>query len=182
VADKADSCLNEPGSSSCSGCPDKDSDGVSDSLDQCPEEKGLKIFHGCSKERMVELERTKLVQGLAIKAPPSCKATAGDHWIRFVNGHYEFSEFETKGFRDVKSNQTVQELNAYFDLKGTLKPKPQKANIPKPDPFISRKGLTQMEEKELHELIWKERNGVLLTSRELKRKKTLEMKRHEYVN
>jgi hypothetical protein len=182
VADKADTCVNQPGSLNCSGCPDRDGDGVRDSLDQCPEEKGLKIFHGCSKERMVELERTKLVQGLAIKAPPSCKATAGEHWIRFVNGYYEFSEFETKGFRDVKSNQTVQELNAYFDLKGTLKPKPQKPKIPKPDPFISRKGLTQMEESELKELRLKELNGVLLTSRELKRKKTLEMKRHKYVN
>ncbi|MEY5132515.1 MAG: hypothetical protein RLZZ198_519 [Bacteroidota bacterium] len=182
VADKADTCVNQPGSLNCSGCPDRDGDGVRDSLDQCPEVKGLKIFHGCSKERMLELERIKLVQGLAIKAPPSCKSTAGEHWIRFVNGYYEFSEFETKGFRDVKSNQTVQELNAYFDLKGTLKPKPQKPKIPKPDPFISRKGLTQMEESELKELRLKELNGVLLTSSERRRKSILEMKRHKYVN
>ncbi|MEI8192230.1 MAG: thrombospondin type 3 repeat-containing protein [Flavobacteriia bacterium] len=182
VADKADTCVNQPGSLNCSGCPDRDGDGVRDSLDQCPEEKGLKIFHGCSKERMLELERIKLKQGLAIKVPPSCKSTAGEHWIRFVNGYYEFSEFETKGFRDVKSNQTVQELNAYFDLKGTLKPKPQKPKIPKPDPFISRKGLTQMEESELNELRLKELNGELLTPKERMKKHILEMKRYKHVN
>jgi hypothetical protein len=181
VADKADSCLNKPGSSSCSGCPDKDSDGVSDSLDQCPEEKGSANFHGCSKERMVELERKKLEQGLAIKAPPSCKATAGEHWIRFVNGHYEFSEFETKGFKDVKSNQTVQELNAYFELKGTLKPKPIIVK-PEPKPKPMGKGLTHAEQAELNGLIEIENNGGLLTASQKKRMKTLEMKRHTYVD
>jgi hypothetical protein len=181
VADKADSCVNELGSPNCSGCPDKDSDGVRDSLDQCPEVKGLKIFHGCSKERMLELERIKLVQGLAIKAPPSCKATAGEHWIRFVNGHYEFSKFETKGFKDVKSNQTVQELNAYFELKGTLKPKPIIVK-PEPKPKPMGKGLTYAEQAELKELIWKERKGELLTPIERARMKNLEMKRHRYVD
>ena len=180
VADKADSCLNESGSPNCSGCPDRDSDGVSDSLDQCPEEKGSENFHGCSKERMVELERKKLEQGLAIKAPPSCKATAGEHWIRFVNGHYEFSEFETKGFKDVKSNQTVQELNAYFELKGTLKPKPIIVK-PEPKPKPMEKGLTYAEQAELEKLRWKERNGELLSKQEQARMKTLEMKRHRYV-
>jgi hypothetical protein len=155
-------------------------------LDQCPEEKGLKIFQGCSKERMLELERIKLKQGLAIKVPPSCKSTAGEHWIRFVNGYYEFSEFETKGFRDVKSNQTVQELNAYFDLKGTLKPKPQKTIIVDPEPKMPKppqeKGLTRAEEAELNVLILKERNGELLTKKERMNKNRLEMKRHKHVN
>jgi hypothetical protein len=181
VADKADTCVNQPGSPNCSGCPDRDGDGVRDSLDQCPEVKGLKIFHGCSKERMLELERIKLVQGLAIKAPPSCKATAGEHWIRFVNGHYEFSKFETKGFKDVKSNQTVQELNAYFELKGTLKPKPIIVK-PEPKPKPMGKGLTYAEQAELKELIWKERKGELLTPIERARMKNLEMKRHRYVD
>ena len=181
VADKADSCLNEPGSPKCSGCPDKDSDGVSDSLDQCPEEKGSANFHGCSKERMVELERKKLEQGLAIKAPPSCKATAGEHWIRFVNGHYEFSEFETKGFKDVKSNQTVQELNAYFELKGTLKPKPIIVK-PEPKPKPMEKGLTHAEQAELNHLRAIEQNGELLNLEQKRRMKMLEMKRHKYVD
>ena len=181
VADKADSCLNEPGSSRCSGCPDRDSDGVSDSLDQCPEEKGSANFHGCSKERMVELERKKLEQGLAIKAPPSCKATAGEHWIRFVNGHYEFSEFETKGFKDVKSNQTVQELNAYFELKGTLKPKPIIVK-PEPKPKPMEKGLTHAEQAELNELRAIERTGGLLNPEQKRRMKMLEMKRRKYVD
>jgi hypothetical protein len=181
VADKADSCLNKPGSSSCSGCPDKDSDGVSDSLDQCPEEKGSANFHGCSKERMVELERKKLEQGLAIKAPPSCKATAGEHWIRFVNGHYEFSKFETKGFKDVKSNQTVQELNAYFELKGTLKPKPIIVK-PEPKPKPMEKGLTHAEQAELNHLRAIEQNGGLLNREQIWRKKELEMKRRKYVD
>jgi hypothetical protein len=186
VADNADNCVNEPGSPNCSGCPDKDSDGVSDSLDQCPEEKGSANFHGCSKERMVELERKKLEQGLAIKAPPSCKATAGEHWIRFVNGHYEFSEFETKGFKDVKSNQTVQELNAYFELKGTLKPKPiivkpeQNPKPPKgpvgPKP-PKGKGLTPAEQDELNGLIEIERTGGLLNTEQIRRKKGLENKK-----
>ena len=177
VADKSDNCVHEAGSPNCSGCPDKDSDGVSDSLDQCPEEKGSSNFHGCSKERMVELERKKLEQGLAIKAPPSCKATAGEHWIRFVNGHYEFSEFETKGFKDVKSNQTVQELNAYFELKGTLKPKPILVR-PEPKPKPMEMGLTDAEESELIGLKFISQTG-LLTPKEQARLKKLEMKRKQ---
>jgi hypothetical protein len=135
---------------------------------------------------MVELERKKLEQGLAIKAPPSCKATAGEHWIRFVNGHYEFSEFETKGFKDVKSNQTVQELNAYFELKGTLKPKPiivkpeQNPKPPKgpvgPKP-PKGKGLTPAEQDELNGLIEIERTGGLLNTEQIRRKKGLENKK-----
>ena len=41
VADEADACPDQPGTSGADGCPDRDSDGIADSSDACPDEAGM---------------------------------------------------------------------------------------------------------------------------------------------
>ena len=47
VSDKLDQCPDTPGLWSMMGCPDTDGDGIPDSEDDCPYEKGLPEFNGC---------------------------------------------------------------------------------------------------------------------------------------
>lgn len=47
ISDDLDLCPNEFGLKELNGCPDKDGDGVADYEDKCPESKGLKEFKGC---------------------------------------------------------------------------------------------------------------------------------------
>jgi hypothetical protein len=47
VADEADACPDEPGPLAANGCPDRDGDGISDAEDACPDEAGLPEADGC---------------------------------------------------------------------------------------------------------------------------------------
>ncbi|HEM60778.1 MAG TPA: hypothetical protein ENO24_00645, partial [Chloroflexi bacterium] len=47
VADRADDCLDEPGSATAHGCPDGDRDGIPDVDDGCLDEPGLPEGQGC---------------------------------------------------------------------------------------------------------------------------------------
>ena len=51
IADKFDSCRDQPGPASNKGCPEKiidlDGDGVADSIDRCPDKPGLPKLKGC---------------------------------------------------------------------------------------------------------------------------------------
>ena len=47
VADKDDKCPDTPGKKELAGCPDRDNDGVIDSEDACPDVAGSKDHHGC---------------------------------------------------------------------------------------------------------------------------------------
>jgi OOP family OmpA-OmpF porin len=47
VTDDIDECPDAAGSSITNGCPDKDADGIADKNDQCPDIPGLSKYHGC---------------------------------------------------------------------------------------------------------------------------------------
>lgn len=47
VSDKLDECPDTPGTWDQRGCADRDGDGVPDSLDECPDVPGLAEFNGC---------------------------------------------------------------------------------------------------------------------------------------
>ncbi len=51
VADEADACPDEPGPPAANGCPDRDGDGISDAKDACPDEAGLPEGDGCPVSR-----------------------------------------------------------------------------------------------------------------------------------
>jgi hypothetical protein len=47
VPDATDLCPDVPGNKSAKGCPDGDEDGVADDKDECPDVVGLIQFNGC---------------------------------------------------------------------------------------------------------------------------------------
>jgi outer membrane protein OmpA-like peptidoglycan-associated protein len=47
IIDKFDLCPDVPGTFQARGCPDRDWDGIPDRLDSCPDVWGLPKFHGC---------------------------------------------------------------------------------------------------------------------------------------
>ncbi|HEU4573515.1 MAG TPA: OmpA family protein [Chitinophagaceae bacterium] len=47
VLDKNDECPDEPGTALTHGCPDKDGDGIADKNDNCPDVAGLAKYNGC---------------------------------------------------------------------------------------------------------------------------------------
>jgi outer membrane protein OmpA-like peptidoglycan-associated protein len=47
VPDSEDKCPRQKGSISTNGCPDKDGDGVADADDKCPDQSGTSKYQGC---------------------------------------------------------------------------------------------------------------------------------------
>jgi OmpA-OmpF porin, OOP family len=47
LTDDVDDCPNEKGSASLRGCPDKDNDGIADKNDNCPDKAGVAKYNGC---------------------------------------------------------------------------------------------------------------------------------------
>ncbi len=47
IPDSRDKCPDDPGKAEFEGCPDTDEDGIRDLDDECPEDKGLEEFGGC---------------------------------------------------------------------------------------------------------------------------------------
>ncbi|NDA64316.1 MAG: hypothetical protein EBX50_20145, partial [Chitinophagia bacterium] len=93
-------------------------------------------------------------------------------WLTFTDGHYLYSDYEKKNYQPVETQEMVNVLNAYYGLKGTLKPKP--IVTPPPGPKAPSGGLTQAEQAELNMLILiKDRP---LTRLETQRIKALEKK------
>jgi hypothetical protein len=168
VADKADSCVNEPGSPNCSGCPDKDSDGVSDSLDQCPEEEGLKIYRGCPEiqDSPTMDDAQKLQNGEAVMVPLAFgNYLVTKKWLRLKNNRYEYSDYEKTAYKPVSKNETVEKLNAFYGLRGIFEEQSPKTKVKQTklstndkrlkeltDKLNSSAGLTNEEQRELKDL------------------------------
>jgi outer membrane protein OmpA-like peptidoglycan-associated protein len=47
IVDSADACPDEKGLAGLNGCPDKDGDGIADKDDKCPDAKGVAKYNGC---------------------------------------------------------------------------------------------------------------------------------------
>ncbi|MDB5200059.1 MAG: OmpA family protein [Chitinophagaceae bacterium] len=47
IVDSLDACPDQAGPASLNGCPDRDSDGIADKDDNCPDVAGLARYHGC---------------------------------------------------------------------------------------------------------------------------------------
>ena len=99
--------------------------------------------------------------------------------MKFIDGHYEYSEKEYEDYKPVTSQETVDKLNAYYQLKGSLKKTgPIVKKDPKPvvkDPPKIKSNLTPAEQAELNGLIDKATKGPL-SAYEKKRMIMLEIK------
>ena len=174
--DANDQCPTVPGTLGCNGCPDADGDNVTDTLDNCPNEKGMKQYNGCTQDPMA-LQRAQDKAALELGHAVKVSSEIGNYkfankWITFTDGHYLYSAYEKKNYKPVETQEMVEVLNAYYGLKGTLKPKP--IVTPPPGPKPSSGGLTQAEMAELNGLILiKDRP---LTRLETQRIKALEKK------
>jgi hypothetical protein len=148
-------------------------------LDQCPEEKGLKIYRGCPEiqDSPTMDDAQKLQNGEAVMVPSAFgNYVVTKKWLRLKNNRYEYSDYERTAYKPVSKNETVEKLNAFYGLQVQLpqqdpKPKPQGVKGPK-----TPKGnaLTQAEEAELNQLKVIENNGGLLNQDQQRRKKELE--------
>ncbi len=47
VTDDVDNCPDTPGLAALKGCPDRDGDGITDKADNCPDVAGIATFNGC---------------------------------------------------------------------------------------------------------------------------------------
>ena len=172
--DANDQCPTVPGTLGCNGCPDADGDNVTDTLDNCPNEKGMKQYNGCTQDPMAlqrAQDKAALELGHAVKVSSEIgNFKVANKWLTFTDGHYLYSDYEKKNYKPVETQEMVNVLNAYYGLKGTLKPKP----TPPPGPKPPSGGLTQAEQAELNRLVFiKDRP---LREDETKRKKALENK------
>ena len=206
VPDHKDNCPDEKGS--VNGCPDSDKDGVIDSDDKCPDKAGK--VNGCPEDTINDKSPLSPVEDVAqqddidsllnneaVTTPKngsfSGQIVAGK-WLRFKNKNYEYSDFKNKQFKPVTSQETVDLLNMYYELRGKLKqgvtttPKQTASEPPKKDGQIitspkqtnsktNTKGLTEGEKKELQELQDKEKSPTPLNQQEREKKKELERKK-----
>jgi outer membrane protein OmpA-like peptidoglycan-associated protein len=78
VADDADECPNEAGSTIAQGCPDRDGDGIADAKDKCPSEpetfNGFQDDDGCPDQVPVQAEPPKVPPDAAAAGPRATPA------------------------------------------------------------------------------------------------------------
>ena len=179
VKDADDRCSSVRGTVGCYGCPDADGDNTADSIDKCPEIKGLIAYNGCKEDKEIK-EKPSSIK--AVKVPtPFHKNIIQGKWLKFIDGHYEYSDFERKDYKDIEDQETVDKLNVYYQLKGTLKKEGGDNGGGKVGGGGGGKvgggggggGLTSAEQTELNKLLEKEKTG-LLNPQEKSRKITLQ--------
>ena len=179
VKDADDRCSSVRGTVGCNGCPDTDGDYVADSVDKCPTVSGPVSNDGCPEEvGPKDVEKPNATR--AIKVPNNFyNLIIEGKWLKFIDGHYEYSEKEYEDYKPVTSQETVDKLNAYYQLKGSLKKTgPIVKKDPKPvikDPPKIKSNLTPAEQAELNGLIDKATKGPL-SAYEKKRMMILEEK------
>ena len=181
VKDADDNCSSVRGTVDCNGCPDTDGDYVADSVDKCPTVSGTVSNEGCAEDEGKgvgkNLEKPNATE--AIKVPKDFyNLIIEDKWLKFIDGHYEFSDYEKKDYKPVASQETVNKLNEYYQLKGTLKNDkgPEKVDDTiVNDPPQTKSKLTPAEQTELNTLLDKLTKAPL-TREETKRKIKLEKK------
>ena len=122
VPDKIDSCKIEFGSKECFGCPDKDGDSVADKDDKCPSTSGDKSNNGCPPSANVtppSLDKSTFEKVKVIKSQEynSLKNIFVFKYIRLINGKYESSDFDYKGFQTIKKPKEIDALNKEFGLR-----------------------------------------------------------------
>ena len=180
VKDADDLCSSVRGTVACNGCPDTDGDYVADAIDKCPQLSGPVSNDGCPEEvGPKDVEKPNATR--AIKVPINFyNLIIEGKWLKFIDGHYEYSEKEYEDYKPVTSQETVDKLNAYYQLKGSLKKTgPIVKKDPKPvvkDPPKIKSNLTPTEQAELNGLIDKATKGPL-SAYEKKRMMILEKKK-----
>ena len=100
--------------------------------------------------------------------------------MKFIDGHYEFSDYEKKEYKPVASQETVDKLNEYYQLKGTLKKEGGDNGGSEPvvqDPPKIKSNLSTAEQNELDALLDKLLKAPL-NLEERKRKIALENKKN----
>ena len=179
VKDADDSCSSVRGTVGCYGCPDADGDNTADSIDKCPTVSGPVSNDGCEEDAVKGpgkiVEKPNATR--AIKVPNNFyNLIIEDKWLKFIDGHYEFSDYEKKDYKPVASQETVNKLNEYYQLKGTLKNDkgPEKVDDTiVNDPPQTKSKLTTIQQTELNKLLEKEKIGPL-NAEEKSRKITLQ--------
>jgi hypothetical protein len=123
-------------------------------LDQCPEEKGLKINQGCPETQAPPTidDTRKLQNGEAVMVPSAFgNYVVTKKWLRLKNNRYEYSDYEKRTYKPVNTKETVKKLNAFYGLQvpvpqqnpkpksqGVKGPKPQKTIIIDPEPKMPK--------------------------------------------
>ena len=124
VKDADDNCSSVRGTVGCNGCPDADGDNTADSIDKCPQVSGPVSYDGCAEDVVKGVDKN-------VEKPNATKVIKVPHdfynliiegkWLKFIDGHYEYSQKEYVDYKTVNSQETVDKLNAYYGLNGTLK-------------------------------------------------------------
>ena len=183
VKDADDSCSSVRGTVGCYGCPDGDGDYVADSVDKCPTVSGTVSNEGCAEDvvkgSVEDIERLKAKKAIKVDSKFGNYIITGK-WLKFIDGHYEYSNFERREYKNIEDQETVDKLNKYYGLNGSLKNDkgPEKVDdTTVNDPPQTKSNLTPAEEIELNGLIEKaDAKVVPLSQEETRRKITLEKK------
>ncbi|MCX6191761.1 MAG: SHOCT domain-containing protein [Flavobacteriia bacterium] len=181
VKDADDRCSSVRGTVACNGCPDTDGDYVADAIDKCPQVFGPVSNDGCAEDvvkgSVEEIE--KLTAKKAIKVPSDFgNYIITDKWLKFIDGHYEYSNFEKREYKDVVNQETVDKLNDYYGLHGSPKKEGGDNGGSGPvvqDPPKIKSNLTPAEQAELNFLL-KKATTEPLSVIEKRRMMTLEKK------
>jgi hypothetical protein len=181
VKDADDRCSSVRGTVACNGCPDADSDYVADSIDKCPQVSGPVSNDGCAEiVGPKDVEKPNATRAIIVPNDFYNLIIEGK-WLKFIDGHYEYSQKEYVDYKTVNSQETVDKLNAYYGLNGSLKKndpivkKDSKPVVKKDLPQI-KSNLTPAEQAELNSLIDKATKEPL-SSIEKRRMMMLEKKK-----
>ena len=179
VKDADDRCSSVRGTVACNGCPDTDGDYVADAIDKCPQVFGPVSNDGCPEEvGPKDVEKPNAYEAIIVPRDFYNLIIEGK-WLKFIDGHYEYSDFERREYKNIEDQETVDKLNEYYQLKGSLKKTgPIVKKDPKPvvkDPPKIKSNLTPAEQAELNGLIDKATKGPL-SAYEKKRMIMLEIK------
>lgn len=175
VKDADDNCSSVRGTVGCNGCPDGDNDNTADSIDKCPTVSGSVSNDGCAEDAVKYVEKPNATKAIKVPSDFGNYIIKGK-WLKFIDEHYEYSDYEKKDYKDVEDQETVNKLNKYYQLKGSLKKEGGGGGGPVvQDPPKIKIKLTQAEQTELNGLIDKATKGTL-NPKEKSRKITLEKK------
>jgi hypothetical protein len=149
-------------------------------LDHCPDVPGVKYMHGCPDTDAPEEPKTtddtqKLLNGEAVMVPSAFgNYVVTKKWLRLKNNCYEYSDYEKRAYKSVSTKETVEKLNAFYNLQVPLPQQnpqtPKGPVVPKPP---KEKGLTEAQIARIAQLKQKQKTTAL-TREELNELKELE--------
>jgi hypothetical protein len=116
-----------------------------------------------------------LLNGEAVMVPSAFgNYVVTKKWLRLKNNCYEYSDYEKRAYKSVSTKETVEKLNAFYNLQVPLPQQnpqtPKGPVVPKPP---KEKGLTEAQIARIAQLKQKQKTTAL-TREELNELKELE--------